>query len=404
MKLNDIAQYSLKNLGHRKLRSWLTILGIVIGIASIVTLISISEGVNEEINNQLKGFGADIIEVVPVNIESSGFSGGPGIQPTSGMLTENDFKKLDRIAGISGITKLIMERKEVSFKDKSITANIYGAEPEFFEQFGVLEIESGRFLSASDSKSVVLGSRLADEGFGKYKINVNNIVYVGGDKYRVVGIMKKSGNPFLQQMDNAVIIPFTNARDSFTTIPKNSLSVIFGRSKTGFDVEEVGGEVTEELLKAHKVNEDEKDFSVITPSFLNNTIGSITGILTVFLAAISGISLVVGGVGIANSMFTSVIERTKEIGILKSVGAKNSDILSIFLFESGLIGIVGGAIGIIIAVILLTIAKSLGAPVLIKTELVVFAVMFSAIIGLVSGAIPSKRAANLSPVDALRYE
>ncbi|MDO8553430.1 MAG: ABC transporter permease, partial [Candidatus Micrarchaeota archaeon] len=391
MKSSDVIAYSIKNLKHRQLRSWLTILGIVIGIAAIVSLISISEGLNEEINKQLSGFGANIINIVPVNVEKSGFSGGGNVpRPTSGVLTEKDYKKIKRVTGLAEVTRLVTVRTDIKFKDKTITANIFGAEQNFFEQFDALELETGRFLTSSDSKAVVLGNGMATEGFGKQAVGVNSNVVIDGDKYRVVGIIKKTGNPFLQQMDSAVIMPLDEVRSKFSeTIPKDTISVMFAKAKPGFDIEEVGAEVKQEMLSAHHVTEDDKDFSVITPSFINSTIGSITSILTAFLAMISSISLVVGGIGIANSMFMSVMERTKEIGVLKAIGASNKEILSIFLFESGVIGAIGGVIGTLIAILLLTLLKSLGVPSLIKPELVIFSILFSTIIGLVSGAIPS---------------
>jgi putative ABC transport system permease protein len=406
-KRADLFMYSVENLRHRQLRSWLTVLGIVVGIAAIVTLISISLGLSKSINDQISQFGSRTIAVVPGDINKQlAFTGGPSRPAALGKLFATDVDRVRRVDGVEYVTGAIAVRSDVMFKDNGITASISGIEPNIFKQTQVLDIAAGRFLSDTDRESIVIGDTLANEVFGKDKVLVGAVLKIGSEAkpFRVVGVLKKSGVAG-GGIDSAVFMPIDDARKlAGESIAKNEVSAIRLTVKEGYNVNAVADRINTELLSAHKVKEDAKDFSLVTSDFIMKSVGQITDLLSVFLGGIASISLVVGGVGVANTMFMAVIERTKEIGIMKSVGASSGAILETFLIESALIGLGGGIIGIIVGVAFAFAASFFGVPVVVPLELVLGTAAFSLIVGLVSGYVPARNAAKLQPVEALRFE
>lgn len=406
MKTSDMVSYSVKSLYHSQLRTWLTILGIVIGICSVIVLVSIGEGLNHSINDQLSQFGASTIIVVPVNIQSgSGGFSGPHSMTTNGLLTTNDLDTLKKIPDVELISPTLTQTVTVGFKNKSIGATISGIEPSVYQQvFSDITVEDGRYLSDADRNAVVLGNDIAATGFGKEAVKVNNYITIMGDNYRVVGILKKTGNAFAS-VDNSLYITATDARNLFSDrLGDKEVNAIVMKVRDGANVDDTAEEIKTLLRSKRGEREGEEDFGVVTPSFISSTVGSITSLLTIFLGAIAAISLIVGGVGIMNTMFMSVVERTKEIGTLKAIGTSEKEILSIFLIESGIIGLIGGFIGVVLAVAILFAIEQFGVPVYMDPFVIVGAFVFSFMIGLLSGFIPARGAARISPLEALRYE
>lgn len=409
MKNKDVASYALQNLRYRKVRSWLTIIGIIIGITSVVVLVGLSQGLKNQVGNQLQSFGPRTILIAPYSLGegSSAAIGGAStaqLQASSGKLYEKDYEKIKRITDIETITKVIMGRTVLKYKDEEITGSIYAIEPDSFKETTEIEIEHGRLLEPGDKGVAVIGYDLAKNTYKK-DVEVGALFEVGGKSYRIIGILKKTGNSFAQ-IDSVVFISFDEGRDLFEPqLVKDEISVMRVVAKEGSDVNEIGDEIETTLLSSHKLTEDKKDFTVVTPEFINKQVESITGMLTAFLGGIAAIALVIGAIGISNTMFTSVLERRREIGVLKSIGASEKEIQNIFIVESAMIGLLGGIVGIALGMaIVFLISLVINFPAQVTIEIGVGAMFFSAVVGILAGAIPAARAAKLDPIEALRYE
>jgi putative ABC transport system permease protein len=398
MKMHERFLYSVRNLTHRKLRTALTILGIIVGITSIIILISLAGGLKEDVVSRLANFDPDLILILPTQISPGDFSS----VVRQGKLYEKDYNSIRQIPGVDIMSKTISKRVALEFKDELVSATVYAIEPTIYRETTTLIIQNGRFLQDGDRDVVVFGGGIA-ELFDE-DVQVNSIVELDNRKYRVVGILEKTGNTF-SNLDNIVYLDYNEGKRIFSDfILPNEISAIQVKVAEGYDVVEVSDRIEEVLMRNHKVSEDEKDFGILTAVSLNEQINSIIEIISIFLSAVATISIIVGMIGISNTMFMSVMERTKEVGVLKAIGSSSKEIIYIFTIEAGILGLLGGILGLLFALIFNFTLGLFGVTTAMSIELLLGSVVFAFGIGVLAGVLPAKRASEIPAIEALRYE
>lgn len=406
MQFWDIARYSFSHLKHRGLRTWLTLLGIVVGIAAVVILVGLAQGLKASVEDELKFFGPDLLVVIPTNIQggASSFSAPLSLTASSGKLFENDMGVIRKVDGVSVVSPVISTAAGMQYHRSIVTASVMGVDlPTYRDTMTIDEVSEGRLLEAGDRKVVVFGAKAATDTF-EDDVTMNSIVEISGQSYRVIGILKKTGSTY-SNIDSAIMIPIEDAREiAGNSILPREVSSIRVKISPGYDPLEVEDQVNWVLLQHRKVTEDNKDFSVVSARFIQQQVDSILGTLTLFLALVSGVSLLVGAIGISNTMFMSVLERTREIGVLKSIGATSEQIERIFLVESAMIGLAGGIAGLVIGAILVQLIALLGIQAVVSPEMALVAFVFSVAVGIIAGTFPAQTASRVPAVEALRYE
>lgn len=398
MKMHERFLYSVRNLTHRKLRTALTILGIIVGITSIIILISLAGGLKEDVVSRLANFDPDLILILPTQISPGDFSS----VVRQGKLYEKDYNSIRQIPGVDIMSKTISKRVALEFKDELVSATVYAIEPTIYRETTTLIVQNGRFLQDGDRDVVVFGGGIA-ELFDE-DVQVNSIVELDNKKYRVVGILEKTGNTF-SNLDNIVYLDYNEGKRIFSDfILPNEISAIQVKVAEGYDVVEVSDRIEEVLMRNHKVSEDEKDFGILTAVSLNEQINSIIEIISIFLSAVATISIIVGMIGISNTMFMSVMERTKEVGVLKAIGSSSKEIIYIFTIEAGILGLLGGILGLLFALMFNFTLGLFGVTTAMSIELLLGSVVFAFGIGVLAGVLPAKRASEIPAIEALRYE
>ena len=404
--MKDYFSLAFNNLRRRKLRSWLTIIGIFIGIAAVVALISLGQGLQDYISGEFEKLGSDKIMIQP-----KGGMGIPGGSTSESlMLTSKDLKVIENVRGVEWVAGYLIKQGQTKFKGESSVGFATGVEPkdlDFFIEIGSISIIEGRELKEGDKYKVVVGYNHAYGEIWSKTLKIGSTIQIEGVEFKVIGVVNKIGN---SMDDGTLYVPKETLKEILNIDDEESYVIV--KTASGFDTEHVAENIERKLRQFRGEKEEQETFTVQTSEQLLETFQNIFAVVQAVLVGIAAISLFVGGIGIMNTMYTSVIERTKEIGTMKAVGAKNSDILFIFLFESGLLGLVGGAIGILIGVGLGKGAEyiatvALGTPLLqasFPIYLIVGALSFSFLIGTISGILPAMQAAKLKPADALRYE
>jgi putative ABC transport system permease protein len=400
---------ALESLSGNKLRSGLTVLGIVIGVAAVIAMLAVGTGAEESITGSISGIGTNLLFV---------FRGDPGDSIRNPKpLTLGDADALrDQFAApsVEAVAPALQGNGTVSFGGEQTTPQILGVTPEYFQVRNYIVTE-GQYITEEHilgrASVVLLGPEVAENLFGHSDGVTGETVRIEGQPFRVLGVLESKGGGSFGSQDNVVIVPFTTAQ---TRLIRRSTSdrvdIIFVQAVSGEVVTQASEEISAILRNRHRTPVGADDFTVFTQQDLLATFQSITGILTIFLGGIAGISLLVGGIGIMNIMLVSVTERTREIGLRKALGARKRDILTQFLTESSLLSLIGGIIGIMFGWLISFIVGRIAAasdtaftPV-VGIDAILLATIFSAAVGLFFGIYPASRAANLEPVEALRYE
>lgn len=420
MRTEKSIELAWNMLTNSKLRSWLTIIGIVIGIGAVIAIMAISEGAQQSLDDSLNSLGADIVTVSSGFSRAGDFTRHPGENSASSSssddtenLTSRDITVLKGIENVASVMGKVSSKGTIVYEGKSTESTVTGIQLGYWDDFIITDLDTGRALQKGDINSVVIGYKLANEVFDG--IELNRQITIEGKQFKVVGILEDG---------NDVYMPIDRARDVFDDIGESEFDSISVKLEDVDLSDDTMDLITEKLMMSRGIlKEKEKDFSITSMAAMQESMSEMMSTITLFLGAIAAISLLVGAVGISNTMFTSVLEKTNEIGIMKAIGAKNKDIMKIFLFNSGMIGFVGGVGGVILGWVVAIVVTGYtststatgGGPgrgltglfssgAVVSWELIVGAFVFSIMIGMIAGAIPAYRASRLRPVDALRYE
>ena len=407
MKTSDILHETYSALFANKVRTGLTMLGIIIGIGSVIAMTAIGQGAQNTISSSIESIGANLVMVTPGAQRSFG-GANAGRGGAQSLTTENADAIESQVSNILGIARQVSSRKQVVGVGTNTNTNIVGTEPSYMIVRNV-SIDEGSFLTtqnvSSGSKVAVLGPTTRDDIFGEGASDViGKKIRISGSEYTVVGITKTKGGSGFSNSDDVIYIPYTTAQRYLSG--NKYLSEIDVSAESSEVSAQVQTDITDLLLTRHSITDSTKaDFSTMNQADIIATASSVTSTFTIFLAAVAGISLLVGGIGIMNMMLTTVTERTREIGLRKAIGAKRKDINTQFLVEAVMLTFIGGVLGVILGWL---ISLAVTASGLIKSEVSLTSVFLafgvSAVIGIVFGYYPAQRAAQLNPIDALRYE
>jgi putative ABC transport system permease protein len=410
MTLGQVLMEALESLNSNKLRSGLTVLGIVIGVAAVIAMLAVGNGAQASITGSINQVGTNLLFV---------FSGARNNENVRNprRLTLNDADALiDPYAAphVQAVAPAIQGNTDAVFAGQTKSTTVVGATPEYAQVRNISLLE-GSFITEDQylghASVAIIGVDVADKLFGHRDGLIGETVRIGGQPFRIIGVLSPQGGSAFGSADNQVIVPLSTAQARLLTRRgEGTVDIIYIQAVDYQAVPSAAEEVAQILRTRHHTPIGEDDFTVFTQESILTTVQSVTGVLTIFLGGIAAISLLVGGIGIMNIMLVSVTERTREIGLRKALGARKRDILIQFITESSLLSLIGGIVGIIFGWLISFAVGRIAAATgntftpIVGIDAVVLATVFSAAVGLFFGIYPANRAAGLEPVEALRYE
>ena len=406
MNGTNLFKIALRALANNKLRAFLTMLGIIIGVASVIAMLAIGQGSKKSIQQQISEMGSNMIMIHPGAEMSGGVRQDPSAMQT--LKLENYEKLSEECTYLSGISPNVSSSGQLVAGANNYPSSVSGVSMDYLT-IRQLTVEQGEMFTENDirtaAKVCVIGKTIVDNLFPDGSDPIGKVIRCNQIPFRVIGVLKSKGyNSMGMDQDDVVLAPYSTVMKRL--LAQTYLSGIFASALTEDMTDEAVDEITTILRREHKLKEtDDDDFTIRTQQELSSMLNTTTDLMTTLLACIAGISLVVGGIGIMNIMYVSVTERTREIGLRMSVGARGVDILSQFLIEAILISITGGLIGVIIGCGASFMIKTIAHwPVFIQPWSVLLSFLVCTVTGVFFGWYPAKKAADLDPIDALRYE
>lgn len=409
MNLTNLFKIAIRAINNNKLRSFLTMLGIIIGVASVIAMLAIGQGSKKSIQEQISEMGSNMIMVHPGNNDKRG--GGVRMNSSDMQTLKNaDYTDIVNKCGryVAFVSPTVSSSGQMIYGNNNYPASVSGVSQDYLE-IRKLTISQGDMFTdqdiASSAKVCVIGKTIVDNLFPNQEEPIGKVVRFGKVPLTVVGVLTPKGyNSMGQDQDAVVLAPYTTIQKRVSNI--TYLNGIYASAKSEDMTDKAIEEISEVLRQNHKLKEGaDDDFSVRSQEELSSMMTSTTDMMTKLLACIAGISLVVGGIGIMNIMYVSVTERTREIGLRMSVGARGIDILSQFLIEAILISVTGGLIGVVLGVgASYALEFILGWPIYIQVYSVVLSFLVCTLTGVLFGWYPAKRASELDPIEAIRYE
>lgn len=406
MNFANLFRIALKALGNNKFRGFLTMLGIIIGVGSVITMLAIGQGSKKSIQAEISEMGSNMIMIHPGEDMRGGVRLSADDMQT---LKVKDFEDIRKECGhVSLVSPSVNSSGQAVYGANNTPTSVYGVNEEFLDIRGY-KVQDGDIFSEQDIKTTakvcLVGKTVIDQLFTNGENPVGKVIRFGSIPFRIVGVLESKGyNSMGMDQDNLIITPYTTVMKRILAVTYLQEIVCSALSEEYTD--EAISEITDVLRRNHKLKEaDDDDFNIRSQQELSSMMTSTSDMMSTLLAAVAGISLLVGGIGIMNIMYVSVTERTKEIGLRMSIGAKGRDILAQFLIEATLISITGGLLGVILGVAASYIVKAvLSYPILIQPWSIVVSFLVCTIIGIFFGWYPARKASNLDPIEAIRYE
>ncbi len=406
MNFGNLFRIALKALGNNKFRGFLTMLGIIIGVGSVITMLAIGQGSKKSIQAEISEMGSNMIMIHPGEDKMGGVRLSADDMQT---LKVKDFEDIrSKCSYVSLISPSVNSSAQAIYGANNTSASIYGVNQDYLDIRGY-KVEDGDIFTEQDIKTAakvcLVGKTIVDELFTNGENPVGKVIRFGSIPFRIIGVLESKGyNSMGMDQDNLIITPYTTVMKRILAVTYLQEIVCSALSEDYTD--QAIDEISEVLRENHRLKEaDEDDFSIRSQQELSSMMTSTSDMMSTLLAAVAGISLLVGGIGIMNIMYVSVTERTKEIGLRMSIGAKGRDILAQFLIEATLISITGGLLGVVLGIGASYIVKVvLSYPIVIQAWTIILSFLVCTVIGIFFGWYPARKASNLDPIEAIRYE